>query len=152
MANTTRNIKIAQDDAIRVISNATEAAAKTLSSATDDAAKTLASAADSAVKLLASKADETAKALIVETNKPTEDGVIRTIFKNEITWIILIVGSVWSFTSMVILPINTIQTQLAEIKNQLVAFQGIQNDVNTLKSEQATQDAQIQAIMKNLKL
>src|ERR1035437_8531033 len=124
MANTTRNIKIAQDDAIRVISNATEAAAKTLSSATDDAAKTLASAADSAVKLLASKADETAKALVVETNKPTDEGIIKTIFKNEITWIIMIVGSVWSFTSMVILPINTIQAQVTDIQKQLIAFQG----------------------------
>ena len=44
------------------------------------------------------------------------DNLVRAILKNEITWLFMIVGGVMAFVTMVILPIQRIQSQLVFIQ------------------------------------
>lgn len=46
-----------------------------------------------------------------------KENMVRAIFNSEITWIISIIGFVWTVVVTIILPINTIQTQLAQIQS-----------------------------------
>ncbi len=45
-----------------------------------------------------------------------KENIIRTILKNEITWVVLIGGFIATFFSQVVIPINNIQIQLVQIQ------------------------------------
>jgi len=71
-----------------------------------------------------------------------EESVIRTILKNEITWVVLIGGFVVTFFTQVIIPINTIQLQLVSIQNDITSLRGYDsritqnsNDILVLKEQ-----------------
>ena len=51
--------------------------------------------------------------------KEEEASIVRQILRSEITWLVFIVGGIWAFVQTVILPINTIQSQLASIQTTL---------------------------------
>lgn len=50
------------------------------------------------------------------------ESIIRTILRNEITWAIVIVAGIWGFVQTVILPLNTVQTTLAQIQKDIAEF------------------------------
>lgn len=54
--------------------------------------------------------------MVKELLKNDGESFIRSVLNNEITWIAFIVGFVWAIVSTVILPINSIQIQLAQIQ------------------------------------
>lgn len=56
-----------------------------------------------------------------------EQNIVRQIFQSEITWIASIIFAGWGFIATVVLPLNTIQTQLLAIQqNQLDSKKNIQ--------------------------
>ena len=48
-----------------------------------------------------------------------EENIVRKILKNEITWVFFLLTGGWVIVSTIILPINTIQTQLAQIQTNI---------------------------------
>lgn len=58
-----------------------------------------------------------------------EQNIVRQIMQSEITWIGMIIAGVWTAISTIIIPINTIQTQLVQIQ---------QNQVDNIKFQKQT--------------
>lgn len=59
-----------------------------------------------------------------------EENIVRQILRNEVTWVIGIIGCGWTFVSTVILPLNTIQQQLVQVQ---------QNQTDNVKSQKQIQ-------------
>lgn len=76
-----------------------------------------------------------------DTEEKTEN-FIRRAFKNEITWVLFIIGGVTGFYRTVVLPINNLQIQVAAIQTQLTTEQGKYNDL--LASVKAVSDKEIE--------
>lgn len=64
--------------------------------------------------------------------KEKEDSIIRTVFRNEFTWVISIIGFVWAFIVAVVLPIQKLQIQASQIQSQITAYSG---SLNTITDE-----------------
>lgn len=51
-----------------------------------------------------------------------QETTLRKVLQNEFTWILMILGAGWACVTTIIIPLNTIQTQVAQIQqNQLDA-------------------------------
>jgi len=55
-------------------------------------------------------------------NKMEKENIIRTILKNEITWLIMLVGAISSFFSFVVIPINHLNYQVAQIQIDILSI------------------------------
>ena len=53
-----------------------------------------------------------------------KENTIRRIMKNEITWIISIIITVYAFFTQIVAPINDIQFQLAQINKDISELKG----------------------------
>lgn len=45
-----------------------------------------------------------------------EQNIVRTVLKNEITWIVMIVATIWGCVQTVILPIQSLQFQITQLQ------------------------------------
>lgn len=51
-------------------------------------------------------------------NEKAQSG-IRQILRNEITWLIFVIGAVWAFIATVVIPMNSLQITVASINEKL---------------------------------
>ncbi len=58
-----------------------------------------------------------------------QENIIRTVLKSEVTWIIGILTFVATFVTGVIIPINTMQIQLASIQGDIVTLKSFDNRI-----------------------
>ena len=65
-----------------------------------------------------------------EITKNNEVSLLRAIFRSEITWVISIVAVVWAFVATVVLPINNLQIQVAQVQSQLAGEQTKYDQLN----------------------
>jgi hypothetical protein len=93
------------------------------------------------------------------TNNTKEENIVRNVLKNEITWIIFILGILWGAVQGIVLPLQKVQIQISTVQTQLLNLDQMQMDISDIKSahavfssQQATQDAQISAILSKLNL
>ena len=85
-------------------------------------------------------------------NTIQEKNAIRAVLRNEITWIIFIIGLIWGAVQTVILPLQSVQIGLAQVQSTLVDLPQIKQDDAVFKEQQANQDAEIDAILKKLNI
>lgn len=50
-----------------------------------------------------------------------EIGIMRQLLRNEVTWTIFIIGILWGAVAGVVLPIQKIQIQIAQIQEQMTS-------------------------------
>lgn len=62
-----------------------------------------------------------------------QENILRKILRDEITWLVFFLTAVYAFISQIIIPMNTIQIQLAALSIQL----------QEIKSYNASNDARI---------
>jgi hypothetical protein len=74
-----------------------------------------------------------------------EESILRTILKNEITWLIVLVSAIMAFVYNVIIPLNTMQLTLVQMQTDISGLKGFDtritvnsNDIIKLQ-EQMTQ-------------
>jgi hypothetical protein len=53
----------------------------------------------------------------------SEENVIRSVLKNEITWLILISSSIFTLVYKVIIPINNTQLEVTQLSQQVASLQ-----------------------------
>ena len=86
----------------------------------------------------------------VQTSAQAESrnqGAIRAVLRNEITWIFFILGSAWGIVMGVVLPIQALQIQVAAVQAQLqserTTYDNMQQDLGVLKSQQAVTESKL---------
>lgn len=50
-----------------------------------------------------------------------EQNTIRKILRNEVTWVVVLFGILWGFVTTVVLPLKTLQIQVAQVQTDLTA-------------------------------
>lgn len=82
-------------------------------------------------------------------NKRDEDqfGIIRNILKSEVTWALLVVSGVMGFVSTVVLPIQELQIQIAQIQTELQKQSEIYNSIGNRVSHLELENARIQSAL-----
>lgn len=55
-------------------------------------------------------------------DKEQEQNAVRAVLRNELTWIVVIIGMVWGGVQGVVLPLQKLQVQLAQIQNDIVDY------------------------------
>jgi len=63
-------------------------------------------------------------------NNNNEVSFLKALFRKEITWIITIGTVIWAFVGTVVLPINNLQAQVAQIQTQLTMEQSKYDALN----------------------
>ena len=73
-------------------------------------------------------------------NNEETESVIRKVLKNDVSLLFSIIGVIWAFVAMVVLPIQKIQVQLAALQDQMASqnYQGIMADHAAFKSQMQT--------------
>ena len=61
-------------------------------------------------------------------NTIQETNAIKAVLRNEITWLIFIVGTVVGTIYGIVIPLNTVQVQLAQVQISLADVQQIKQD------------------------
>lgn len=57
-----------------------------------------------------------------DDTKSKEENAIRAVLRNEITWIVFIVGAIWGMVAGVVLPLQKLQLQVAQIQMDIADF------------------------------
>lgn len=74
----------------------------------------------------------------MKTQEEQQDGVVRAVLRNEITWIIFILGILWGALQGIVLPLQKVQIQIAqiqtEIQNESTKFQNIFDRLDNLEN------------------
>jgi hypothetical protein len=58
----------------------------------------------------------------LKEHEETSQSLLKSIFRSEITWIVTIAGAVFSFVTMVVLPLQKLQIQVSQIQKQLIGL------------------------------
>lgn len=70
-----------------------------------------------------------------------EIGPIRQILRHEITWFVFLIGFLWSFVATVVLPIQQLQFQIAQIQkdlsSEIINYQRIEARITEIEREHA---------------
>ena len=53
-----------------------------------------------------------------------EYGVVRSVLRSELTWLVFIVVGIWGFVTSVVLPLQRLQIQLTDIQADITAEAG----------------------------
>lgn len=61
-----------------------------------------------------------------------QENIVRTVLKNEVTWILGILVAGWGVVTQIILPISVIQTQLAQIQQNQQDGKKFQQQITTI--------------------
>lgn len=77
------------------------------------------------------------------------ENTIRKVLKHEITWAIMLIGAVWTIVSTIILPINTIQNQLAQLQTDI---KQTKKDYNTAMEEHIALKSRLDILETEFKL
>ena len=59
----------------------------------------------------------------ITPNSPQEENAVRAVLRNEITWILFIVGSVWGAVVWIILPIQALQIKQDQLTESISQIQ-----------------------------
>ena len=69
-------------------------------------------------------------------SKEKEVNIVRSVLRNEITWLITLILSVWGFVVTVILPLQSLQIQVAQVQHDVsdgkIDIAKIANDNNNI--------------------
>lgn len=76
-----------------------------------------------------------------------DENIIRKVFTSEITWIIGILTFGATFTTQVIIPINTMQIQLTSIQAQLTDYKNSNEKIATNQTNLFTRIAVIETYL-----
>lgn len=57
--------------------------------------------------------------------RENEDNVLRRFFKNELTWVGTVVVVFWQIIVQIVIPLNIMQVQLAQINASIATLQGL---------------------------
>ena len=72
---------------------------------------------------------------------------VRAVLRNELTWILFILGAGWGIIVGVVLPIQALQIQVAAVQAQLqserTTYDSMQQDLGVLKSQQAVTESKL---------
>lgn len=70
-----------------------------------------------------------------------ERNAFQKMLRNEVTWVIFVIVSFWGFVTTVVLPLQKLQIQVAQIQTDLnkqgKTYQTLSDDVNLLKTDVA---------------
>ena len=57
-----------------------------------------------------------------------EVGVVRSVLRSELTWVVFLVAGIWGFVTTVVLPLQQLQIQLTQIQVEITT--GVDKDAN----------------------
>ena len=69
-----------------------------------------------------------------------EQSIIRSVLRSEVTWVVSLVMAVWGFVVTVVLPLQSLQFQIAQVQKDITQTINSGNDLNLRLTalEQAT--------------
>jgi hypothetical protein len=77
----------------------------------------------------------------MNNNEQKEVGLIRQVLQSELTWFVFIVGGLWGFVAMVILPLQQIQFEITQVSSTLleqkVQYEQFDERLHLLEKEHA---------------
>jgi hypothetical protein len=82
----------------------------------------------------------------VQTSEQAQNrnqNAVRAVLRNELTWILFILGSAWGIVVGVVLPIQSMQIQLAQVQSQILEIKNTQADIPQIKTDHAVMNTEI---------
>jgi len=79
-----------------------------------------------------------------------EQSAVRAVLRNEITWILFIIGSAWGIVVGVVLPIQALQIQLAQVQTQILDIKSGEANLPQIEQDHAVMKQEIDALQTNL--
>lgn len=64
-----------------------------------------------------------------------KENVLKKLFRNEVTWIIIITSLVWGAVQTVVLPIQSLQIQAAQTSKDIAEIKLGQSDIPQMKTD-----------------
>lgn len=77
-----------------------------------------------------------------------QQNLFQQFFRNELTWLCMIIVAVWSFVTTVVLPIQKLQIQLAQIQTQLKSYDMLNAQVQTISTKQQVDESLLSQLIK----
>jgi hypothetical protein len=78
----------------------------------------------------------------------SEENVIRSVLKNEITWLILISSSIFTLVYKVIIPINNTQLEVTQLSQQVASLQSYDSRITNNTDNIIVLQQQIKSVLK----
>jgi hypothetical protein len=75
---------------------------------------------------------------------------VRAVLRNEITWVLFILGSAWGIVVGVVLPLQSLQIQLAQVQAQILEIKNSQADIPQIKTDHAVIGQELQQLKSEL--
>lgn len=79
-----------------------------------------------------------------------EQSLFQQFFRNEITWLGMVVVGVWGFVATVVLPLQKLQIQVdqlqGEVASQIASNATLASQYQTISGQQEADEAKIQAM------
>lgn len=82
----------------------------------------------------------------MEQETPQEINAVRAVLRNEITWIVFIICSVWGAVVWIVLSIQALQLGQSEINVKIVQLQQSQENIQNIKTDVAVMAQQIKPL------
>lgn len=83
-----------------------------------------------------------------------EQNLFQQFFRNELTWLGMIIIAIWAFVQTVVIPINNLQIQLAQIQQQLktqtISYTTVSNQLQTIFTNQQVDEVKISQLEDNI--
>lgn len=81
-----------------------------------------------------------------------EDNTIRKILRNEITWVVFTFGFLWGVVNTVVLPLQKLQIQLAQVQVDLTSqnkkYDTLTNALNLIGNRTSVLESEVNNILK----
>lgn len=76
-----------------------------------------------------------------------EENLIRAVLKNEVTWLILIVSSIFTIVYKVIIPLNNAQIELVQLGEQIASLQSYDSRITSNTDNIIVLQQQVQSLL-----
>jgi hypothetical protein len=80
----------------------------------------------------------------MEERRTTDQNLIRKALQNEISWLLMIGGTVLSIFKFIVLPINEMQITLAQVHTDITRLQGQRDTSDRLINELTTRVTRVE--------
>ncbi len=77
-----------------------------------------------------------------------EQNLFQQFFRNEVTWLGMIIATVWAFVTTVVLPLQKLQIQVAQVQVQLKAVDVLTAQVQEISTKQQVDESELLGLLR----
>lgn len=83
-----------------------------------------------------------------------QQNLFQTFFRNELTWLGMVILAIWGFVTSVVLPLQKLQIQVAQIQTQLKSqsdtYNSFSQSVQNISTKQQLDEQEISQLENNI--